>query len=70
MITFRPLTESGLEKFGTWLRAQTWESITEVVTGNEKASNLQKLLLEGLDLHLPEKLSVFRQMISHGTMSH
>ena len=55
MITFRPLTECGLEKFGTWLRAQTWESITEVVTGNEKASNLQKLLLEGLDLHLPEK---------------
>ena len=55
IITFRPLTESGLVNFGNWISAQNWESITNAVTAHEKADLLQNMLMEKINLYLPEK---------------
>ena len=54
-VKFRPLPESGLAEFGTWLRSQTWESVFSAETAHEKAENMQKLIMYGVDKYLPEK---------------
>ena len=54
-VTFRPLTESGLTNFGNWIASQTWDPIFDAVTAHEKAEILQNMLLERINLYLPEK---------------
>ena len=54
-VTFRPLPNSGIEAMGRWIVTEKWESVTEAVTANDKARNLQNLLLEKLNEFLPMK---------------
>ena len=54
-VTFRPLTESGLEMFGNWIVTQNWDSVTKAITAHEKAEILQNMLMSKIDCYLPEK---------------
>ena len=54
-VKFRPLPESGIEKFKSWIQTEKWESVYAGKTAHEKAQNLQDLLLTNLDKFLPTK---------------
>ena len=54
-VQVRPFTHSGFEKMKKWFIDQSWEVIFQVESAHEKASILQKMLLEKLDDFFPEK---------------
>ena len=54
-VTVRPLPQSGLDQLSDWLKSQKWETIFGATTANEKAENLQNLMLEKINKFLPEK---------------
>ena len=54
-VTYRPLPESGLVKFGDWLKCQTWDTVKLAASAHEKAQKLQQLLIDSLDKFLPLK---------------
>ena len=54
-VTFRPLTESGLESFGNWIISQNWENVYGAISAHEKAEKLQNMLIAALNKYLPEK---------------
>ena len=58
-VTFRPLKESGIRQMGSWIVQHQWDEVLNVTTAHEKAVNLQNILLDKLNLYLPEKSSSF-----------
>ena len=58
-VTYRPLPNSGIEKMGQWIVTETWKTVTEAKSAHEKANALQQLMMEKLNLYLPQKTAKF-----------
>ena len=58
-VKIRPLPESGLTKFGNWIKEQNWQNVYDATTAHEKAYIFQAELLNKLNDFLPEKLTTF-----------
>ena len=56
IIKFRPMPESGMLGFKQWLQSETWQELYKLETAHQKAEYFHSVLLEKLDLHLPEKI--------------
>ena len=54
-ILVRPMKQSGIDLFGSWLKSQDWIEVLKAETVDEKSEILQKMLLEKLDQFLPLK---------------
>ena len=54
-IKFRPFPESGMLKFATWVNAQSWDEVYQQKTAQKKAEQLQKMLVEKMNIYFPEK---------------
>ena len=52
----RPITESGLNMLGVWLRKQKWEHIVEAHSVDHKAELLHETIMENVDKFLPQKI--------------
>ena len=59
IVKYRPLPRSGIEAMGKWIVQEKWNTVTDAETANEKALNLQHLLLEKLEQFLPQKVVKF-----------
>ena len=53
--SLRPLPKSGIQEMGQWIVSESWETVFLAETAHDKASALQKLLLDNLDKCLPKK---------------
>jgi hypothetical protein len=60
-VKVRPLTESGLAQFKTWIENQTWKEVLEEESVDTKAERLHNMVLDKLDEVGPEKI----RKISH-----
>ena len=58
-VTFRPLPKSGIDKMGQWIVTETWKSVFEAESAHEKANVLQQLMMDKLNLYLPQKTAKF-----------
>ena len=58
-VIIRPLPESGLAEFRTWISKHSWENVYNAVTAHSKAEIFQTELLETLNKCLPEKMMTF-----------
>ena len=58
-VKVRPMTKKGLSNLENWFSNQTWEAILKSDDVNCKASILQNMILEKVDLFLPEKILKF-----------
>ena len=54
-ITFKPISEQGLQKMKEWLENESWAEITGEPCANKKAEVLQRLLMRKYDEYFPEK---------------
>ena len=54
-VSVRPITNSGMTKLEEWFQNQTWGNIFNTVCVNEKAINLQKVVMEKVEECLPMK---------------
>ena len=54
-ITFRPISEQGLQKMKEWLETESWAGIINENCANKKAEVLQSLLMEKYNDYFPEK---------------
>ena len=54
-ITLRPITESGKQLFGMWLKAMTWKQNEEAHEINKKVQLLQNLVMENVAKCFPLK---------------
>ena len=54
-IKVRPITESGINLMRTWCANQNWKDILEAESADEKAANLQQMLLRKFHETFPEK---------------
>ena len=55
IITFRPLTDTGFEKFQSWIRDETWYDVFSADTAHQKALKFQELLCSKVEQYFPEK---------------
>ena len=55
VIKYRPLPESGLDKFGKWIVSQSWDDIQNINTPTEQAKYFENLLALKLNSFCPEK---------------
>ena len=58
-VKYRPLPESGIRNMGNWIVNYNWSAVLEAKTAHEKAQIFQSILLENLNLFLPEKVVNF-----------
>ena len=54
-VTFWPLPESSLRKFGEWIVTEKWEGVRGKITPTLQPVAFEKLLKDKLDLFCPEK---------------
>ena len=54
-VIYRPVTESGMMLLEEWFKSQNWSIILESECVNQKAIDLHKIILEKVDLYLPQK---------------
>ena len=54
-VTYRPLPESGMREFGSWITAETFSTINDDISPSSQASALETLLLSQLDKYCPKK---------------
>ena len=59
IVKFRPLPQSGIAEMGNWIVSHDWTEVLTATTAHEKASLLQSIMLEKLNLFLPEKIAKF-----------
>ena len=55
-ITYRPVTDLGLQKMRLWLQEETWATVTHEESANRKAEVFQSLLLTKYEEYFPEKV--------------
>ena len=55
VITFRPLTDGGYEKFRSWIAEENWSDVYTAETAHQKASKFQELLCSKVEQYFPEK---------------
>ena len=55
-IQFRPITDSGIQKFGQWLSEQTWDKVYGTQDCNSKAQIFQEILVSEFQKVFPLKL--------------
>ena len=53
--TVRPLTDSGLRSFSSWLTSHTWEENLQIDDPSQKCDLLCKTIQQHLDVHLPTR---------------
>ena len=58
-VTIRPLPESGIAQFQTWIINHSFDNVFNAITAHEKASIFQTELLKALNQFLPEKTTTF-----------
>ena len=58
-IRVRPMTKKGLSQLENWFSNQTWAEILNIKDVNKKASLLHEMILEKVELFLPEKTIKF-----------
>ena len=58
-VKVRPMTKKGLLNLENWFAGQTWQPILMSDDVNKKASLLHEMILEKVDLFLPEKVVKF-----------
>ena len=58
-VTFRPISESGLDQLTNWAEKQDWNNVINVKSTHVKASNLQNTLLMAINKYLPLKTTCF-----------
>ena len=54
-VEVRPLTQTGLDMFGVWIKNQNWNEVIDTKTCDEKAEVFQNMLLKKLNEFLPLK---------------
>ena len=59
IVKYRPLPESGIRDMGNWIVKQDWEAVLSAISAHDKVDIFQGLLLEKLDIFLPEKTVKF-----------
>ena len=59
IVKYRPLPESGIKLLGNWITHYDWQNVYSATSVHDKASALQKTLLEMMNKYLPEKISKF-----------
>ena len=57
IVKYRPLPESCIRDMGNWIVKQDWEAVLSAISAHDKVDIFQGLLLEKLDIFLPEKNS-------------
>ena len=55
IIKYRPLPQSGVNKFGEWITAESWQSVNDESSPTEQVSQLHKMLSQKLETFCPEK---------------
>ena len=58
-IIYRPIVESGLQKFGQWIKSQKWKQNKLETSVNEKVNRLYKSILGEINICFPEKQKKF-----------
>ena len=53
------MPESGIRELGNWIVSYGWEPLYAAETAHQKAEILQSVLLEKLNIYLPEKTVKF-----------
>ena len=56
LVTFRPLPQSGIDRFGRWIQKQSWKNIYECPDVDLKAEMFQNFMKQKLDEFLPTKM--------------
>ena len=56
IIKFQPMHGSGMLGFKQWLQSETWKELYKLDTAHQKSEYFHSVLLEKLELHLPEKI--------------
>ena len=54
-INVRPITQSGMTNMRNWLMKQDWSQVYEAKSADEKAKNLQSMLVQSFEKFFPEK---------------
>ena len=54
-IQVRPITQSGMNQMGSWIKNQNWGEIYQAESSHEKAQLLQTLLVQKLEEFFPKK---------------
>ena len=54
-VTVRPMKQSGIDMFGSWLKKQNWSEVFNAKTVDEKTEIFQSLLLQKVEEFLPQK---------------
>ena len=49
------MKQSGIDRFGEWIRNQTWNEVLQAKTVDEKSEMLQNMLVRKLDKFLPQR---------------
>ena len=52
------MNQTGIDRFGGWIRNQTWDEVLQVKTVDEKFEMLQNMLLQKLDEFLQQKYKI------------
>ena len=60
-VTFRPLTQTGLSSFGSWLSVQTWNDVYKSESVDQKAETFQSMLISQFNKSFPEKVLRVRE---------
>ena len=59
IVTFRPLPDTAINKFGQWITGESFSSIKEDLNTNDHAQALEDLLMSKLDEFCPQKTAKF-----------
>ena len=59
MVKFRPLPESGIQEMGKWIVNHNWDEVSGASSAHDKAAIFQSILLDKVNLFLPEKIFNF-----------
>ena len=59
VVKYRPINDDGIRLMGKWILQENWESVFDAPSAHDKAEILQNLMLEKLNLYLPEKTVKF-----------
>ena len=62
----RPLLESGMRTFGSWIQSLDWHQVLEATSTQKKADAFYEILDLGINTCFPEKRSGFTPMIRAG----
>ena len=55
VVKYRPLPQSGIDKFGRWIVSQSWDDIQSISNPTQQAKHFENLLLQKLNSFCPEK---------------